>query len=249
MTATRIDPRIRERRVAVARAAGRKRLRVIAILATTIVVFGLMYLLVTSPLLDVDNVQVAGVTGADATQVRAAARVPLHHAMLFLDTAAIARRVEAIVWVAHASVEREYPGTVRIVVTEYKPTAYIPVPGHGVLLIASTGRVYARAAQPPLRAREIRGVRIPPSVGDALAPDGVANIASRLPVALASRVRAIDISSGITLVLSNGGAIRLGGVDDLDAKAAAALAVLARVGPAPFAYLDVSTPQTPVFRR
>jgi cell division protein FtsQ len=249
VTATRIDPRIRERRVAVARAAGRKRLRVIAVVATTVVVFGLAYLLVTSPLLDVDNVQVAGVDGAAAQQVRSAARVPLHHALLFLDTAAIARRVEAIAWVAHASVKREYPGTVRIVVTEWKPTAYIRVPGHGVLLVASTGRVYARAAKQPLHVREIRGVRFPPSAGDALAPVGVADIASRLPVALARRVRAIDISSGVALVLSNGGTIRLGNEDDLDAKAAAAVAVLARVGPAPFAYLDVSTPQTPVFRR
>jgi hypothetical protein len=146
-------------------------------------------------------------------------------------------------------VKREYPGTVRIVVTEWKPTAYIRVPGHGVLLIAASGRVYARAARQPLHAREIRGVRFPPSVGETLAPADVANIVSRLPVSLARRVHAIDISDGIGLVLSGGGTIRLGNEDALDAKAAAAVAVLARVGPAPFTYLDVSTPQTPVFRR
>jgi cell division protein FtsQ len=244
-----IDPRIRARRVAVARAAGRKRLRVIAVIATAVVVFGLAYLTVTSPLLDVDNVQIAGINGAAATQVRTAARVPKHAAMMFLDTGAIARRVEEIPWVAHASVKRHYPGTVRIVVTEFNPTAFIRVAGHGVLLVASTGRVYATAARAPLHAREIRGVQLAPPIGTMLAPSGVANITTRLPSALASRVHAIDISDGLALVLTNGGSIRLGSTDDLDAKAAAALAVLTRIGTVPFAYLDVTTPQTPVLHR
>jgi uncharacterized glyoxalase superfamily metalloenzyme YdcJ len=55
--------------------------------------------------------------------------------------------------------------------------------------------------------------------------------------------------NGLALVLDRGGAIRLGTADELDAKAAAALAVLADNGDAPFAYIDVSIPQTPVLRQ
>jgi hypothetical protein len=94
-----------------------------------------------------------------------------------------------------------------------------------------------------------------PAIGEMLAPADAAGVVAKLPHALSSRVRAIDIGGGdtgepgIALVLDNGGSVRLGTADDLDAKAASALAVLARIGPTPFAYLDVSTPENAVLRR
>ena len=55
-----IDPRIRDRRIEVIREAGRRRLRVTLVIASAIVVVGLAYLTVRSPLLDVDHIQVTG---------------------------------------------------------------------------------------------------------------------------------------------------------------------------------------------
>jgi cell division protein FtsQ len=249
-TQPRIDPRIRERRIAVTRAAGRKRLRVLALLAGVIVITGVAYLVASSPLLDVDRVEVLGVDSAVASQVRTRADVRLHSAMLFLDTGAIAHRVSTLPWVAHVSVHRTYPGTVRITVVERTAAAYVRAGKSGVMLVASDGRVFARVATAPPNAIEIRGVRAAPNIGDLLAPADAAAVASQLPRALATRVRAVDVSSnGIALVLAKGGAVQLGDATDLDAKSAATLAVLARIGSESFSYLDVSTPETPVLKR
>jgi high-affinity K+ transport system ATPase subunit B len=60
-------------------------------------------------------------------------------------------------------------------------------------------------------------------------------------------VRAVDVSGdGLALVLRRGGTIRLGNANDVAAKGDAALAVLANRASAPFSYIDVSTPSTPV---
>jgi cell division protein FtsQ len=222
---------------------------VLALVAGVIVITGSAYLVVSSPLLDVDRVEIVGVDAGAAQQVRTRADVPLHAAMLFLDTGAIAHRVADLPWVEHVSVHRTYPGTVRITVRPRTATAYVRAGKAGVMLVASDGRVFARASTAPANAVEILGVREPPNIGELLAPADASGVLAQLPSALTTRVRAIDISgSGIGLVLASGGTVRLGDASQLDAKAAATLAVLARIGSAPFTYLDVSTPAMPVLR-
>jgi cell division protein FtsQ len=241
-----IDPRIRERRIAVQRALGRRRLRILIVCSSTIVSLGIAFLVVHSPVLDVDRVQVVGAHELTAANVRGAAHVHVHSPLLFLDAGAVARRVEALPWVEHATVQRDFPGTVRIVVTEYTPTAYVRA-GTNVVLIAANGRAIARVHRAPANVVEVRGVRAAPNAGELLSPPEAANVVPQLPVALAQQVRAVDVSdSGVSLVIARGGVIRFGNTDDLAAKAAAALAVLAQHGDAPFSYIDVSTPSTPV---
>src|SRR5690242_1197549 len=110
----RIDPRIRERRIVVQREAGRRRLRVPLVLMSVVSVFGLAYLAVSSPLFDVDRVEVRGAHHLRVADVRAAAHVGHHRALLFVDVAAVARRVERLPWVEHATVRRAWPGTLRV---------------------------------------------------------------------------------------------------------------------------------------
>ena len=108
---TPIDPRIRDRRIEVIREAGRRRLRVTLIVASAIVVVGLAYLAVHSPLLDVDHVRVTG-TQRVSRDRRASTRRGVHtgDALLFVDTGAIARRVERLPWVEHATRAARLPG-------------------------------------------------------------------------------------------------------------------------------------------
>lgn len=241
-----IDPRIRERRIAVQRALGRRRLRILIVTSSAIVALGLAFLVVYSPLLDVDRVQVLGTHELAVADVRAAARVHLHSPMLFFDAGAVVRRIEELPWVERASVHRDFPGTVRIVVTEYTPTAFVRA-GNSVVLIAPTGRAIARVPRAPAGIVEVTGVRAAPNAGELLSPPEAANVVPQLPSALAEQVRAVDVSdSGVSLVLARGGTIRFGTADDVSAKAAAALAVLAQHGSASFSYIDVSTPSTPV---
>ena len=247
-TPAHIDPRIRERRIEVRREAGLKRLRLILLGMGIVCALGLAYVVVTSPLFDVDHVRVTGTSHVTVAQVDGVAGVHPHDRLLFVNTGAIARRVEQLPWVRHASVTRELPGTVRIVVTEYSPSAYMRTT-NGVLLVAADGRVLGSAREPARGLFEVRGVRRAPAPGNTIAPAGAASVVGRLPHALASQVVAVDVSGGgLALDLASGGAIRFGNDSALDAKAASALAVIEHLGAAHahFGYIDVSTPDRPV---
>jgi len=237
-----IDPRIRDRRIEVRREAGRRRLRILLMASCVLSAAGIAYLAVMSPIVDVDHVTVAGARHLSPAQIRTAAGVHTGDHLLFVNTGAVARRVERLPWVRDAKVTRDLPGTLRIVVHEYAPAAYVRVLG-AVMLVAANGRVLARTANAPAGMVEIRGVRRVPAAGGVLAPTEAANIAARLPAALGLRVEAVDVSgSRLALELRDGGEIRLGNANDLGAKAASALAVLDHLGGTPFSYIDVSTP-------
>jgi cell division protein FtsQ len=242
----RMNPRIRDRRIEVQREAGRRRLRVLLVVSSVLSAIGIAFLIVTSPVLDVDHIPVAGAQHVTAAQVRTASGVHNRDHLLFVDTGTVARRVERLPWVEHATVHRELPGTLSIAVTEYTPAAYVRTAG-GVVLVAANGHVIADASVAPAHTVEVRGVRKAPGVGELLAPPDAAGVVGRLPVALAQQVVAIDVSgSGVALVLAGDGQIRLGTTAGLDAKAASAQAVLAHLGPACFVYVDVSTPDRPI---
>ena len=240
-----MDPRIRERRIEVKRAVGRRRLRALLVLGSVIVTLGVAFLTINSPVLDVDHVRVVGAHHLTAQEVRASSGIHRHDALFFVDAGAAAHRVERLPWVERATVQREYPGTVRIVIKEYTPVAYVR-DGREVVLLAGNGRAIARVATPPAGAAAIVGVRRAPTVGELLSPPEAAGIVSQLPRKLAQHVTSVDVAgTGLALHLDGSGAIRLGTADDVRAKAAAALAVLAARGTKPFSYIDVSTPDAP----
>lgn len=246
---TREDPRIRARRIDVRREAGRRRLRVTLVLAGLFVAGGLGYLTVESPVFDVDHLRVQGARNVTTDAVIAAADVHRGDALLRVDTGAVRERVEALPWVARAEVGRDLPGTLRIVVHEHEPVAFVHRDDGTVGLLAANGRLVADADAPPPGAVEVVGLRRPPAVGEIVSPPDAPGIVTRLPGALARRVVAIDLGDdGLALDIDGGGEVRLGSLDDVDAKAAAAVAVLERLGDAPFAYVDVRVPQSPTVR-
>jgi cell division protein FtsQ len=245
----RIDPRIRERRIEVTRAAGRRRLRVLLVASIVLSAAGLTFLAVTSPGLDVDRSLVTGSTHLTNAQIRAASGVHTHDHLLFVDTGAAARRIEQLPWVEAATVHRKFPGTLEVTVKEYIPTAYVRVSG-GVMLLAANGHAIARVARVPAHAVEVRGVRRAPDAGELLAPPDAAGVVGQLPAALAQRVAAVDVSGdGIALDTVGNGEIRLGDTTELASKSASALAVLGSLGDAHFAYIDVSIPSRPIVAR
>jgi cell division protein FtsQ len=224
-------------------------LRVLLLVLGALLAFGLAVLTVQSPLLDVDRIPVAGTHRLTPNEIRAASGIEHHDAMFFIDTGAVARRLERLPWVQRAVVRRTYPGTLHISVTEYQPSTFVRS-GNQFALIAPNGRVIAVESAPGAGTVEIRGVRKAPAVGELLSPPDAARVVQQLPAALAQQVRAVDVGGvGIALDLARGGAIRLGDTHDVAAKAQAALAVLASNGNAPFTYIDVSTPATPTLRK
>lgn len=246
----RIDPRIRARRVAVIRAQGRRRLRVlVAALAAVVVVVG-AWLLVMSPVLDVDRITVRGVDDQLAIDVRSAAGVETGTPLLLLDPGRVERRIEAVPAVLDARVDRELPDGLRITVVERTPAAWAPSADGSIAVLDRSGRAIASAAAaPPLP--EITGLERVPALGrtsDASA--AAAGVLADLPSELRARVTTVVTAPGaVTVGLDDGVEVRLGRPRNVATKARTAEAVLAARGDAPIAYVDVSVPTAPVTGR
>jgi cell division protein FtsQ len=249
MTLTEIDPRIQERREEVQREVGEKRRRIALLVVGALLAVGMVFLLVQSPMLDVDHVRVSGNAHVSADDVRAAAGVHNGDPILLVDTQKIRGRVVALPWVASAEVHRSLPGTLRIVVHEEDPVAFVRRDDTHVALLADDGHVIADVENAPPGATEVRGVRKAPAIGKMISPPEAAGVVRALPAELANQVIAIDVGgTGVALDLARGGEVRLGSMDALDAKAAAAIAVLKQWGDKPLQYVDVSVPQNPTAR-
>ncbi len=145
-----VDPRFKQRWLATRRAEGRRRLR-IAIIVLSVVAFvgagvGVLY----SPLLGVRHVRVEGVGGVQATQIRSAAALG-QEPLIEVEPAAVAARLDAVPWVAAASVHIQWPGTVKIAVRSRTPVAQVlvaPKTTGPVAILDATGRVLAEPSAP-----------------------------------------------------------------------------------------------------
>jgi cell division protein FtsQ len=240
-----IDPRIRARRVAVAREAGRRRLRRLLLVLALAAVTGAVAIVMWSPLLDVDRVAVAG-AGARAASVRAAAGVEPGAALLLVRTGGVEERVEELPWVAEARATRELPGTLRITVTERPPVGFATRPDGTAAIVDATGVVTEVAASAPAGLPGLVTAAPPPRPGKVVTPGASARVAAALGP-LAGRVTRVSVDRGeAALTLTDARVVRLGDLTRLDEKARAAAAVLDAPGLPAVAYVDVRVPSAPV---
>jgi cell division protein FtsQ len=188
---------------------------------------------------------VRGTVHLTADEVRQAAAVHGSPSMLRLDTAAVARRVERLPWVAGAQVSISWPNTLVVDVTEWEPVAYTADRGRWALL-ASNGRVLDEVLPRPAAYMKVVGLATVPAPGHTIAGGAAVDVVDRLPDDLRRQVIGLDLSSGgVTLRLGGGLAVRFGDMSAVPSKSGAALAVLG----APHAgchYIDVSIPSAPV---
>jgi cell division protein FtsQ len=242
-----VDPRIRERRVAVVRAQGRRRLRWLIAIAVFGILVAVGWLVIHSPLLDVDDVRVTGTQLVAPADVRRASGVRTGDALLFVDTGAAERRVEQLPWVDEASVERRLSGELVVKVTERRPAVWARKAPDTVALIDGRGRVLADVPDAPPDLPELSGLAMLPPVGQDIAPRAAVGVLGQLPSELAARVTRVTTDGGaVTLALRDGPELRLGPPTRVPAKARAALAVLGTITGGPPAYVDVRVPSAPV---
>jgi cell division protein FtsQ len=246
-----MDPRLRQRRIEVRREEGRRRLRRLLIAFGVLGVMALVWAVTYSSLVDVDHVVVTGGGQTPPADVQAAAGIGLGQPMAYLDTGAAARRVEALPWVASASVRRSWPGTVRVEVVERVAAVAVPVAAGGFRLIDDEGRALSDVTAVPPGLLMLTGPVPPVAVGAEVEAQQLAAIdaATMLPPSLKSRVGAVAWADDgtIDLQLAPAGTIRLGPPTDLPAKYLAAIAVLDKLDPnVTIGVLDVRAPQAPV---
>jgi len=230
-----------------------------ALLATVsaVVALGLAYLLAReTSLFAFRAVDVAGGPPVVAADVRAALRPYAGKSLVALDASALARTLEALPSVHAASVDRDFPHTLRVVVEPEQPLALVRA-GGVAWLVSADDRVIRRLDRGPAQGFPYPVVHLGP--GHRL-DDGatVADPAGRLALAALAaapkpfpvRIRVARVWDGnVTFLLAGGLHLRLGDAGLLALKTAVAARVLETLGAADraaIAYLDVSVPDRPV---
>ncbi len=244
-----MDPRLRARRVEVARDQGRRRRRAIVALAmaTALVLVGLV--VARSRLLDVDAVTVTGAGRSGPDVVRVAAAIAPGRPMTSVDLDAVEARVEGLPWVAQATVTRRWPGTVAIRVGERTPVAVVGERSDGVV-VDRGGTILGPALltdRLPLAgpATVLRpGQRLPAG------QRRIVGMLADLPTDLLGDVARGTVSGdGLGLVLRDGIEVDLGDSTRIGAKAAAINVLLAKADRDTIATLDVTVAGAPAVTR
>jgi cell division protein FtsQ len=246
-----LHPRMRRRRIAVRRSEGLRRLRRLTwgLAGLALLVDGLA--LAHTGFADVDRFAVAGSPHVPAAAVRHASGIHAGDALLTLDEAGAERRIEELPWVAEADVVRQWPDTVRIVVTERQPAAVLQVsedPAAPLALVDATGRVLEIGAHPE---GLIAVTQVPPELGEGDLVPSEARDAVRIAVASSQRMPGtiVSLTVGLEATLGSGGVVLFGSVDDLDSKLMALSTVLAGVDLECLDSLDLAVPDHPALRR
>jgi cell division protein FtsQ len=249
----RIHPRFRQRRVAVKKEEGRRRLRWVLWGAGLAGALAGAWALSRGPLLDVDEVRATGAERTLLDDVIEAGGLEHGRAMIDIDPAGSERSIEALPWVAEAVVERRWPGSVVVRVSERAPVVGLSRGGTGWALADRDGRVLAWQDGPPAGLPHVHDARRVPPPGEKLSGPtaGAADVAAQLPGSLRAVVGGVNLrGNSVELALTGGGVVRIGSpARQVPEKLRAAATVLKRVGPQVVAVLDVSVPRAPVLAR
>jgi cell division protein FtsQ len=186
----------------------------VAFALTAVAIAGVMaWALLGSTLLVVRSVRVAGTGKAlSAGQVVAAARVTHGQPLIWVDTGAIARRVERLRQVQSADVSKDWPATLVITVLLRRPVFALPVHGGYALVDPFGVSLKDVARRPPglpvltanITSRHLRGS---PAVRAAAA------VLAELPRQVAKQVRGVTTGgpNDISVTLANGSTVVWGG--------------------------------------
>ena len=196
----------------------------------------LAWVLLASSWLAVDRVVVTGLGRLSQEQVQAAVDVEAGTPLARVDTGAVAAAVRELPAVASVDVERSWPGTLRVAVTERVVAAGVQRDG-AVVLVDADGVGFASERQlPPGVVRlEVEDAR----PGDATTRAAL-EVTGALPQELRTRVLAVwaEDPDSVELRLDGDQRVVWGAPGETDVKAAAALALLQTPG----GVVDVSTP-------
>ena len=254
MTAVSVDPRLKQRRVAVQREAGRKRLGRLVVFAGAMLVVLLAYVVARSPLLDVDEVVYVGLEKTSLDAVFEAAGIERGVALIGLDREAASRRIEALPWVDTAIIERAWSGRVTVEITERVAIAAVMAAQDEWVLVDGSGRVLTGVVDVAPDIPKISGVAAAGVPGTRLFADASTAIlvAELLPSGLDGRVDGIyrDEIGELWVSLKSADRVQFGPDVDIAMKVVSMTSVMEELDARGQTLweLDVSVPTLPVVR-
>jgi cell division septal protein FtsQ len=244
-----IEPRMRERRVAVKRAQGRKRLKWAAVVAGVVVVVVGTLAVLGSPLFAIkaDQLVVTGNVYADPERVQAVVDDLVGTPVLLADTQRAERELEAIPWVAAARVRTDFPHGATIEIREREAMATYRGPDLRFRVLDREGRVLDVIENYPLAYVLLEGPDPVDLEPGEFAPRGyaaAAELAKNLTGSVRGSVSSIEVTAdGSRLVMHLDGDVdvRFGEARDLFAKLVRLETVLSSGGGQGPRVIDVST--------
>jgi cell division protein FtsQ len=197
------------------------------------------YLVMFTSLLGVRSVEVIGAKEISKDAVLKAAAIENGTPMVRLDADEAAARVAKLPRVFEVVVERSWPSTVEIIVTERAPVAILRS-GAEIHLVDSTGLDYAKVATPPAGLPTLAMSNVRP---DDPATKAAVTVLGAIPKQLKAQVTTITAKTqgDVQMTLTDGRLIKWGDARDNARKAAVLAAVLTRPGKT----YDVATPDFP----
>ena len=198
--------------------------RALLALLSAVVLAGLGWVLLASPLLAVDEVAVSGTDRTTPQQVTRAAAVVVGTPLARVDVDGVRRRVRALPTVARVEVERAWPTTLRLRVVERRAVAGVLEQG-SVTLLDGEGVPFATERVMPPDAVRLQVPR--PGPGDATTRSALA-VLDEVPDDLRRRVAIVRAPSpeAVSLLLQDGRRVVWGRPGRAADKATAALALL-----------------------
>ncbi|HET9021384.1 MAG TPA: FtsQ-type POTRA domain-containing protein [Ornithinibacter sp.] len=196
-----------------------------------------------STFLGVDDVEVDGVSGAEATAVRELVDVAPGTPLARVDTDAVASRVRTRITVAEVSVRRSWPRTVTVEVVPRTAALVVRNPRGQLEVVDATGVAFGVVRSVPAGVPVVTATGSEGTSREAL----LASLAllEALPDGLAKDVSAVRVSSANLVTFTLGSRTVVWGGGEQSARKVAILTVLLRTKAK---VIDVSAPDTPVTR-
>src|SRR2546423_5571312 len=199
-----------------------------------------------APVLAVYQVLFRGLQRPAAGDLQPAGAVHAGDAMAWIDMSGAVQGIEALPYVHDASIQREWPKTVRIIVHERTPSAWVDGPS-GKVLVDRTGRVLEIVESSPPGMPQLLGAKVVPPPGGTIDATGAARVAGALHGIAAAGTTSVETTDhGVVMKLASGPEIRMGEATRIGVKIRAGLAVLGACDGRPIDYVDVSVPTNPV---
>lgn len=237
------------------RVRARRRRRIAVLVAAVAVLAGLGWLVLFSPYLVLQQVQVRGTDRVAPAEVHAAADREVGRPMVLLDPSAVARRVAAVELVRSVQVRRSWPATLTVTVVEREPVAAVPVTGEGFSLVDRDGVEVERVERRPA---EVPVLTVDLSSGSRRSVAALAaclDVLGELPPEVSARLVEVgaDSPDGVWLRLAPPAAgdpveVVWGGATEAEQKARVLGVLLSARDTRDAAVLDVSAPLSPAVR-
>lgn len=228
-----------------------RRAGAVAVLALVVVGVG-VWLVVNSPLFSVRHIRVLGNISLTTDEVISLAGVSTGESLFRLAPGDIEEALRRNPWVAEVVVEREWPSTLVLRVTERTPVGWAQGSGGQRVLVAGDGTVLSAAEGKPDRLPSLGSLELSLVPGSLYAgPRPVLAVAASFAPELRRQVAGLRVGeSGVNLRLRVGGTVLYGPASSTDAKNAALVSILRQVRREGLRieYVDVRLPSAPALK-